>query len=106
MATRQPSPGPPIMFPAGTRARWRADGCELLVDDDVEHGRELVSAIVLGPAQAEEPGTVEGGMPLGLPGPVVIVGRRRGQAGIVLRQPCPQPGPEVGLRRGVTKVHR
>ena len=91
---------------AEARPRRRARGRELVVEDDVEHRRQVVTAEARRPAQPEEAGVVERGVPLGLAGPVLVVGRRRRQAGIVVGEPRPQAGPELRLGRRVTKVHR
>ena len=91
---------------AEARARRRARGGDLLVEDHVEHGRQVVTAEPRRPAQPEEPGVVERGVPFGLARPVLVVGRRRGQAGVVLGEPGAQAAAELGFGGRVTKVHR
>ncbi len=97
--------GDPLDQVAEARPRRRARGRHLLVEDHVEDGRQVLTAVARRPAQPEEPGVVQRGVPLGLAGPVLVVGRRRGQAGVVVGEPRAQPGPELGFRRRVTKVH-
>ena len=91
---------------AQARPRRRAGSRELLVEDHVEDGREVVAAEPGRPAQAEEAGVVQRRVPLRLAGPVLVVGRRRREPGVVVRQPGAQPRPELGLGRRVTEVHR
>ena len=91
---------------AEARARRRAGRGELVVEDDVEDGRQLVAAVALRPAQAEEAGVVERGVPLGLARPVLVVGGRRGEAGVVLGEPGLEPGPELGFAGRVTVIHQ
>ncbi len=88
------------------RARRRAGGRELVVEDHVEDRGQVVAAVAGGPAQPEEAGVVERRVPLGLACPVLVVGRRGRQAGVVAGQPDAQTVPELGLGRRVTKVHR
>src|SRR5262249_53239205 len=78
---------------------------QLLVEDHVEHGRQVVAAEAGGPREPEEARVVEGRVPFRLSGPVLVVGRRDRQAGIVLRQPRAEARSEPGLRRRITKVH-
>ena len=82
---------------AEARTRRRARGRDLFVEDDVEHRRQVVTAEARRPAQPEEARVEERGVPLGLARPVLVVGRRRRQAGIVLREPRPKARPELGL---------
>ena len=65
---------------AEARARRRSRRGELLVEEDVEDGGQLVTAEAGGPGEAEEARVVEGGVPLRLPGPVLVVGGRHRQA--------------------------
>jgi hypothetical protein len=85
---------------------WGPGGGQLLVDDDLEDARPTVSTDLDGPGHAEEPGVVERAVPVGHPGPVVVVGRGRRESGIVVQQPGSEPESEFGLLRGVTEVHR
>src|SRR5262249_15641154 len=82
---------------AGPGRRARAG--ELLVDDHVVHARQLLPADTSRPRQPEEPGVVERLMPGRLPGPVLVGGRRRGQAGIAAPAPPPAGAPEPPPRR-------
>jgi hypothetical protein len=84
---------------AEARTRRRAGGGELLVEDHVVDARQLVSADVLRPRQAEEAGLVERLVPRGLTAPVVVIGRRRRQSRVVGVEPGPQPGTELGFVR-------
>src|SRR5262249_58502590 len=54
---------------------------ELLVQDHVEDGREIVAAVALRPAQPEEPGVEGGGRPVRLARPIGALGPGRRAAG-------------------------
>src|SRR5262249_26468201 len=84
----------------------RAGGGELLVEDDVEDRGKVMTAEAGRPGEAEKAGVVEGGVPLRLSRPVLVVGRRDRQPRIVLRDPAPETRAEPRLFRRVTKVHR
>jgi hypothetical protein len=76
------------------RARRRAGGGELLVEDDVEDRGQVVAAEAGGPGEAEEARVVQRGVPLRLPGPVLVVGRGDRQTRVVLGDPGAQSRPE------------
>src|SRR5262249_58465270 len=76
------------------------------VQDEYEEGRKTVAAVAFRPAQAEEPGVVEGGMPVRLARPILVVGRGRREAGVVVGEPRTEATAERRLLRGVTEVHR
>src|SRR5207244_1162585 len=98
--------GDPLHEVTEARTRGRTRGGELVVHDDVEDRGQVVTAETRGPAQSEEAGVVDGGVPSGLPGPVLVFGRRCGQAHQVAGEPRAQARAELRLRGGVTKVHR
>ena len=81
------------------RARRRAGGGELLVEDDVEDRGQVVTAEAGGPGEAEEAGVVERGVPLRLSGPVLVVGRGDRQTRVVLGEPGAQARPELRFLR-------
>jgi hypothetical protein len=76
-------------------ARRRAGGGELLVEDDVEDRGQVVAAETRGPGEAEEARVVQRRVPLRLPGPVLVVGRRDRQTRVVRGDPGAQPRPEI-----------
>src|SRR6185369_10207524 len=49
---------------------------------------------------------VERGVPVGLASPVLVVGGRRGEAGVVVGEPGLEPGPELGFLGRVEIVHQ
>ena len=89
----------PLDEVAEARTRRRARGGELLVEDDVEDRGQIVTAEAGGPGESEEAGVVERGVPLRLPGPVLVVGRRDRQTGVVLGEPGAEARPELRFRR-------
>src|SRR5262245_22530292 len=91
---------------SAARARRRSGGGELLVEDHVEYGGQVVTTEPGGPREPEEAGVVERRVPVRLAGPVHVVGRRDRQTRVVLGDPGAQAPPELRLRRRVTKVHR
>jgi hypothetical protein len=77
---------------AGPRGRPRRG--QLLVDDDLEDGWQSLSPDLRRPGHGEEAGVVERPVPGRHPRPVLVVGRRSGQAGVVVLQPGAEPDAE------------
>src|SRR5262249_21719318 len=73
--------------------------------DDLVHRRQLVTAVTLRRGQREEAGVEERAVPLSLMRPVLVVGRRRRQARIVVDEPRAEAPAERGLLGRVVKVH-
>ena len=61
-----------------TGPRRGAGARQLLVDDHVVHRRQLVPAVLTRPRHPEEAGRIQRLMPLPLPRPVIVAGRREG----------------------------
>ena len=76
-----------------------AGGGQLVVEDDLVDGGQLVAADVLRPRHGEEPGVVERLVPAGGAGPVVVGRRRRRQPRVVVAQPGAQPATGSRPRR-------
>ena len=87
----------------------RARRLGLLQEDQVLGGRGAPAARVGGPVQARVPGVVQHALPaevVGAPArPVVGVGLRRAARGATLREPRPQPRPELLLFGRVREIH-
>jgi hypothetical protein len=81
------------------RARRCVGGRELLVEDDVEDRWQVVATEAGGPGEAEEARIVQRRVPLGLPRPVLVVGRGDRQTRIVVGNPGAQPRPELRFLR-------
>jgi len=81
------------------RAWRRPSGGELLVEDDVEDGRQVVTAEAGGPRETEEARVVQRRVPLRLPSPILVVGRGDRQTRVVVGDPGAQPRPELRFLR-------
>ena len=90
---------------AEARAGRGAGGGELVVDDHVVDAGQPLAADLGRPRQAEEPAVVEGLVPGGLALPVLVRRGGGGQVRVVVDQPGPEAGPELGLLGRVTEVH-